>query len=94
MKYANYHVDYMVYASLLGKSLFVTFGKSFLGFRKIFTPAYILLSRIMSVSPYRLSLVHFSIPPSPYDLDTGTAGHWDTWKMGGLWVPQQFSRDI
>ena len=38
MKYANYYVDYMVYASLLGKSLFVAFGKSFLGFRKIFTP--------------------------------------------------------
>ena len=28
----------MVYASLLGKSLFVVFGKSFLGFCKIFTP--------------------------------------------------------
>ena len=34
----NYLVDYMVYASLLGKSLFLAFGKGFLGFRKIFTP--------------------------------------------------------
>ena len=41
MKYANYYVDYMVYASLLGKSLFVAFGKSFLGFRKIFTSVLI-----------------------------------------------------
>ena len=39
MKYVNYYVDYMVYLSLLGKSLFVAFGKSFLGFCKIFTPA-------------------------------------------------------
>ena len=38
MKYANYYVDYMVYASLLGKSLFVALGKSFLVFCKIFTP--------------------------------------------------------
>ena len=38
MKYVNYYVDYMVYVSLLGKSLFEAFGKSFLGFRKIFTP--------------------------------------------------------
>ena len=38
MKYANYYVDYMVYDSLLGKSLFVAFGKSYLGFRKISTP--------------------------------------------------------
>ena len=39
MKNTNHYVDYMVYVSLLGKSLFVAFGKSFLGFRKIFTPA-------------------------------------------------------
>ena len=38
MKYANYYVDYIIYVSLLGRSLFVAFGKSFLGFRKIFTP--------------------------------------------------------
>ena len=30
--------DYMVYASRLGKSLFVTFGKSFLDFCGILTP--------------------------------------------------------
>ena len=30
----------MVYASLLGRSLFVAFGKSSHGFRKIFTPAW------------------------------------------------------
>ena len=39
MKYVNYYVDYMVYVLLLGKSLFVAFGISVLGFRKIFTPA-------------------------------------------------------
>ena len=38
MKITNYLVDYMVYASLLGKSLFLAFGKGFLGFCKIFTP--------------------------------------------------------
>ena len=38
MENMNYLVDYMVYASLLGKSLFVAFGKSFFGFRKIFSP--------------------------------------------------------
>ena len=37
MKYVNSYVHYMVYVSLLGKSLFVAFGKSFLCFRKIFT---------------------------------------------------------
>ena len=39
MKYAIYYVDYMVYATFLGKSLLVAFGKGFLGFCKIFTPA-------------------------------------------------------
>ena len=34
----NYFVDHMVYASLFGKSLFLYFGKGFLGFHKIFTP--------------------------------------------------------
>ena len=34
MKDTNYHVDYPVYASFLGKSLFVVFGKSFHGFAK------------------------------------------------------------
>ena len=34
MKYANYYVNYMVYASLLGKSLFVAFGKVSLVFVK------------------------------------------------------------
>ena len=38
IKNANYLVDYMVYASLLGKSLFLSFGKGFPSFRKIFTP--------------------------------------------------------
>ena len=37
MKITNYLVDYIVYASLLGKSLFLAFGKGFLGFCKIFT---------------------------------------------------------
>ena len=39
MKTTNYFVDYMVYASLLGKSLFLALGKGFFGFCKIFTPA-------------------------------------------------------
>ena len=39
MKNTNYLVDYMVYASLLGKSLFLSFGKGFHVFCKIFTPA-------------------------------------------------------
>ena len=38
MKNTNNYVDYKVYASLLGKSLCVGFGKGFLSFRKIFTP--------------------------------------------------------
>ena len=40
MKITNYFVDYMVYVSLLGKSLFLAFGKGFLGLRKIFTPGH------------------------------------------------------
>ena len=49
MKYANYYVDYMVYASLMGKSLFVAFGKSSLGFRKIFTPGSLEIERVMAL---------------------------------------------
>ena len=36
MKITNYLVNHMVYASLLGKSLFLAFGKGFVGFCKIF----------------------------------------------------------
>ena len=39
MKNANNFVESMIYALLLGKSFSLTFGKCFLGFRKIFTPA-------------------------------------------------------
>ena len=50
MKITNYLVDYMVYASLLGKSLFLAFGKGFLGFCKIFTPVLIsIFLRIKSI---------------------------------------------
>ena len=38
MKNANNFVESMIYALLLGKSFSLTFGKCFLGFRKIFTP--------------------------------------------------------
>ena len=41
IKNTNYLVDYMVYASFLGKSLLLAFGNSFPDFRKIFTPAYL-----------------------------------------------------
>ena len=41
MKNANNFVESMIYALLLGKSFSLTFGKCFLGFRKIFTPAEI-----------------------------------------------------
>ena len=41
MKNMNYLVNYMVYASLLGKSLFLAFGKGFFVFCKIFTPDFV-----------------------------------------------------
>ena len=50
MKITNYLIDSMVYASILGKSLFLAFGKGFLGFCKIFTPVLIsIFLRIKSV---------------------------------------------
>ena len=40
MKNMNYYVDQMVYAQLLGISLFLAFGKALLDFRNIFTPGW------------------------------------------------------
>ena len=51
MKNANNFVESMIYALLLGKSFSLTFGKCFLGFRKIFTPAF----------KYYISFKHFPL---------------------------------
>ena len=59
-KNTNYYVDYMVYVSLLGKSLFAAFGKGFLGFRKIFTPAWLLYAYCTMDAHNNIQSKHFA----------------------------------
>ena len=56
MKNANNFVESMIYALLLGKSFSLTFGKGFLGFRKIFTPA----QHLAMFNYYRQLLIMFT----------------------------------
>ena len=77
MKYANYYVNYMVYASLLGKSLFVAFGKSFLGFREIFTPTGILnWSFTFSVGKLTNQMIFEGLWSSIYQLQDSRIMNW------------------
>ena len=59
MKNTNYLVVYMVYASLLRKSLFLAFGKSFFGFCKIFIPDVSISSDTVSTQKSVLENMHW-----------------------------------